>query len=276
MTEFNILDKINETNKSFKSINNKKLLSVSKIIETISNKFDKEEQSKKCFEKYYNDINSKYYHMTQEEILKLWNDKSELGKSNGSLLDKFIDFYFKTIYDNNAKSIHLLEIENFLNKDEYFLNKNLFNKCLNFIKFYEAYILKNNINLIGHELWMIDNINKIRGRLDALFSYKNELLIIDWKQTENITTTNKWDHLFGPLSLYDDCDLNKYTIQIYLYKFILKNIYKFNNQIETRIIQLLDNKYSIYKPIIEYSDNLIIDIINYTKQKLDNDGTTTK
>lgn len=262
-----ILNNILETNDKIE-INKKEFISVSKIIDNISNKFDKEKQSLKCFEKYFNDINSKYYQMTQEQILEQWEEKSKIGKSNGSMLDEFIDFYIKTIYDDTAKTVHSIEIENFLSNKVYYDNKNLFNKCLNFIRFYEAYILKNNIQFIGNEIWMIDNINKVRGRLDALFSYRNELLVIDWKQTENITTENKWDNLLGPMSIYSDCDLNKYTIQVYLYKFILKNIYKFNNNIETRIIQLLDNSYKIYKPIIEYNDNMIIDIIDYVKNKI--------
>ena len=262
-----ILNNILETNENFK-INKKEFISVSKIIDNISNKFDKEKQSLKCFEKYFNDINSKYYQMTQEQILEQWEEKSKIGKLNGSMLDEFIDFYIKTIYNDTGKTIHLMEIENFLSNKVYYDNKNLFNKCLSFIKFYETYILKNNIQFIGNELWMIDNIHKVRGRLDALFSYKNELLVIDWKQTENITTDNKWDNLLGPMSIYSDCDLNKYTIQVYMYKFILKNIYKFNNNIETRIIQLLDNSYKIYKPIIEYNDNMIIDIIDYVKNKI--------
>lgn len=257
-----ILKIINEKNNSIKK---EKRISVSSIIHNISNEFDKELQSQRCFEKYYNDPNSKYYNKTKDDILKLWEEKSTIGKTNGSLLDKFIDFYTKQLYSDNFDENN---IYNFLDAEEY--HQSIYNKCLNFKLFYENYIIKNNINFIGNEIWMIDDINNVIGRLDALFMYKDELLVIDWKQNETISIDNKFQHLLGPLNMYDDCDLNKYTIQVYLYKFILSNIYKFNNIIVTRIIQLLDNgtKYKIFKPIIPYSDNLVIDIINYSKNKI--------
>ncbi len=41
--------------------------SVTKIVELCKAEFDKEKVSKQCFEKYYEDVTSPYYHKTQEE-----------------------------------------------------------------------------------------------------------------------------------------------------------------------------------------------------------------
>ena len=99
---------------------------------------------------------------------------------------------------------------------------------------------------------------------DAKLPGVQNLLLIDWKNTEKIETSNSYTKLKGPLYKYDDCELNRYTIQLYIYVYILRKVYRLT---DVRIIPLLVQigavEYAIYAPQIPYSDELVCDIISF-------------
>ena len=59
-------------------------MSVSKLIEYMHKEFDKEGVAKKCFEKGFNDPESKYYQMDVNAILESWEAKATESKKYGS------------------------------------------------------------------------------------------------------------------------------------------------------------------------------------------------
>lgn len=99
----------------------------------------------------------------------------------------------------------------------------------------------------------------------------DKLLVIDWKNTENITTSNPYKKLKGPLYNYDACDLNTYTIQVYIYTYIIRKKYNLKNiKIVPLIVQMGTEEYKMYVPQIPYSDELIEKIIEYAIGEINN------
>ena len=120
-----------------------------------------------------------------------------------------------------------------------------------------------------------DTEKKINGRLDALFSLKisdsdNCLILIDWKNSKKISISNSFEKMRGPLYRYDSCDLNAYTVQLYMYTYMLRKKYKIKNNIIPLIVRIGESDYEIYSPQIPYSDSLVEDIILYASEQINN------
>ena len=257
----NFLKELNDATKGkSREIYSKCKYSVSKIVEAMHAPFDKESVANKTFSKYFNDPNSKYYHMSVQEIIDSWNAKAELGRNNGKILDTYIGM----ILENH-------ESKDILEKYKTSLSESVAtNKCNIFDKFYKENV-ENKLEYVTREQILHDETNGVVGRFDALF-LKNDaklpgvqnLLLIDWKNTEKIETSNLYNKLKGPLYKYDDCELNRYTIQLYIYVYILRKVYHLNDiRIIPLLVQIGSVEYTIYAPQIPYSDELVSDIISF-------------
>ena len=257
----NFLKELNDATKGkSREIYSKCKYSVSKIVEVMHAPFDKECVANKTFSKYFNDPNSKYYHMSVQEIIDSWNAKAELGRNNGKILDTYIGM----ILENH-------ESKDILEKYKTSLSESVAtNKCNIFDKFYKENV-ENKLEYVTREQILHDETNGVVGRFDALF-LKNDaklpgvqnLLLIDWKNTEKIETSNLYNKLKGPLYKYDDCELNRYTIQLYIYVYILRKVYHLTDiRIIPLLVQIGSVEYAIYAPQIPYSDELVSDIISF-------------
>ena len=257
----NFLKELNDATKGkSREIYSKCKYSVSKIVEVMHAPFDKEGVANKTFSKYFNDPNSKYYHMSVQEIIDSWNAKAELGRNNGKILDTYIGM----ILENH-------ESKDILEKYKTSLSEIVAtNKCNIFDKFYKENV-ENKLEYVTREQILHDETTGVVGRFDALF-IKNDakfsgvqnLLLIDWKNTEKIETSNLYNKLKGPLYKYDDCELNRYTIQLYIYVYILRKVYHLTDiRIIPLLVQIGSVEYAIYAPQIPYSDELVSDIISF-------------
>lgn len=257
----NFLKELNDATKGkSREIYSKCKYSVSKIVEAMHAPFDKESVANNTFSKYFNDPNSKYYHMSVQEIIDSWNVKAELGRNNGKILDTYIGM----ILENH-------ESKDILEKYKTSLSEIVAtNKCNIFDKFYKENV-ENKLEYVTREQILHDETTGVVGRFDALF-LKNDaklpgvqnLLIIDWKNTEKIETSNLYNKLKGPLYKYDDCELNRYTIQLYIYVYILRKVYHLTDiRIIPLLVQIGSVEYAVYAPQIPYSDELVSDIISF-------------
>ena len=238
--------------------------SVSKIVEAVKAPFDKEAVAQKTHDKNYDNPYSEYYHMSVEQILENWEEKAKTGRENGKVLDSWIERILTPNINESMTNEEYLES----------LTEVQRNKCNQFIEFYNNNIV-NKVDFVGRELMLFDKEKKINGRLDALFSLQIDestdcLLLIDWKNSKNITVANSFEKMRGPLYKYDSCDLNGYTVQLYLYAYMLRNKYKVKNKIIPLIVRIGENDYEIYSPQIPYSDSLVDDIISYASEQINN------
>jgi ATP-dependent exoDNAse (exonuclease V) beta subunit len=64
----------------------------------------------------------------------------------------------------------------------------------------------------------------IGGMVDQLFwnTKMSELQIWDWKTNKKIATSNKYQRFTGALSHLEECEFNKYSLQLSIYKYIIK------------------------------------------------------
>ena len=257
----NFLKVLNDATKGkSREIYSKCKYSVSKIVEAMHAPFDKEGVANKTFSKYFNDPNSKYYHMSVQEIIDSWNVKAELGRNNGKILDTYIGM----ILENHESKDILEKYKSSLSEIA------ATNKCNIFDKFYKENV-ENKLEYVTREQILHDETTGVVGRFDALF-LKNDaklpgvqnLLLIDWKNTEKIETSNLYNKLKGPLYKYDDCELNRYTIQLYIYVYILRKVYHLTDiRIIPLLVQIGSVEYAVYAPQIPYSDELVSDIISF-------------
>lgn len=65
----------------------------------------------------------------------------------------------------------------------------------------------------------------IAGMVDIIFfdPATQEILILDWKTNKNpLTTTNIWQSGFAPIDHLQETDINKYSLQLSLYQYIIE------------------------------------------------------
>jgi hypothetical protein len=69
---------------------------------------------------------------------------------------------------------------------------------------------------------------KLAGMMDALFGYNNNVFIFDYKSNGDLTTDEhpkgKYEKMLYPFQDYWKNHLNEYSIQLSLYKLILKEV----------------------------------------------------
>jgi len=238
--------------------------SVSKILNHLKKPFDKDAVAIKTHDKYFDNPESIYYQKSVDDILHMWEEKAEAGRNNGKALDDFIGL----ILDKHASDE---ELNNYMEC----LSDKAKNKCKSYHKFYESSI-ENKIDFLCREQVLAMPELGVNGRLDAMFQYNDNILLIDWKNTEKIECSNRFEKMLGPLYEYDACELNSYTIQVYIYKYILRKVYHlYDVNIVPLIVQVGETEVRTYQPAIEYSDKLIEDCISFAVKAIDEENKLT-
>ena len=255
-----VIDKIVESTDTYqkkKAIYKACPYSVSKILDTLHKPFEKEKKAQEMVEKYFDDPNNRYYHMSYEDIINQWDEAAKTGRENGKLLDKYIGMVLEK-----------KESKDILDKFTSSINEVAGNKCKSWHRFYDSNI-QNKIEFVGRELMLYDEKLKVNGRLDALFLKGDILLLIDWKNNDKISTNNPFEKCKGPLFEYDASDLNLYTVQVYIYAYILITKYHLDDiKIVPLIAQIGQDDFNLYSPMIPYSDTLVSNIISYAKSEI--------
>ena len=271
------MDKIEEIRNKIYSINDtlkplfKGTCSVSNLCSYIKPEFDEKAQAAKCALKGKNNPDYKYYNMSEEEIIQLWHDNSDVSKKYGSLLDDYTSLILNKKSDND---IMLWKLDHNFDDD-----LRLKNTCTGAEQFIEWLLSNTNYIFLGREIPMYIQVgnNKINGRLDALFYDPNTdaYIIIDWKTTEGVSTSNSFNKkLMGPAYMLDDCDMNVYTAQLHLYKKALVETYKLTtyDKISVYVCNLLREEvnakyYKLFPQNYGFNNILLEKIINFASMK---------
>lgn len=210
-----------------------KFQSVTEFIHSFFKPFEEEKIAKKLTSSH-----PKYIGMSTEELIKVWDSNRERGTLVHKEIEEFIRSKKNKITDpKTIQAIH-------------FLNK----KCIK------------SSNVLIPELIIFSEKLKLAGTIDLVIYNKltNQISIIDWKTNKRINkspfkqsdTGLKWPTLNIP-----DCNFTHYTLQLSLYKYILKNIYKVPvNGIF--LMHLKENEYELHH--CNYSEEIIIKML---KQK---------
>jgi len=178
------------------SYNGDKLTSVTKFIQRFKEEFDSDKWSKKTAEKTGQE---------QDQVLDEWKKLNERANEIGHATHAWIENFFKGVYQPIPRDFEIIDRINKFNKIYY----DKIHK-LTPIKF-EQRVFSTKWNLAG--------------TFDALFSYQDKLVIVDWKTNKKFDTESKYNKkLLTPFETEDECKLTEYSIQISLYALMLEEV----------------------------------------------------
>ena len=208
-----------------------KKLSISNALNMLMTPFDSEGVSIKTSEKYFDNPESEYYHMTAEQIREAWAAKGATSTHYGSLLDDYIG----AILTGTENDLRLFKLDNGYDYDE-----RLHGLCDSFDNFYSVLSKSGDTEFIDREKYLYLKVkNPFRneegqneymymyGRFDALFRNKRtgKYILIDWKSSGTVDkVADKWTKkMLGPMFKYPQLNWYQYTLQLYFYKQALLN-----------------------------------------------------
>jgi ATP-dependent exoDNAse (exonuclease V) beta subunit len=177
----------------------KRFISVTQFISSFHEEFDTEGLSQKEAEKTG---------QTQEEILKLWKETNDRANFIGSTTHDWIEKYFKKTYQDLPNDLDVIDRINKFNV--------AFGKWLH------------KLSPVTFEQRIFSKKWNIAGTIDSLFIYKDKIIMLDWKTNKLFTDDDhykgRYQKLLSPFGDFYKNHFNEYSIQVSLYKLILKEI----------------------------------------------------
>jgi hypothetical protein len=207
-TAFNDVTFYDEPHKYY--LDGKELISVTTLIHKYQEEFN---------ETYWSEYKGNQFNINPEEILRAWKFINKKGTIRGSAIHDYAENLFQNKKFEYPKQLILKEF----GFDPVLYTYNICKKHVD--KFYND--IQNKLIPIRTELIVYDKETLIGGMLDILFwnVKTKEFQIWDWKTNKEFTYEMKNRHLINDLFLLEDCDLELYSLQLGLYKYIIeKNI----------------------------------------------------
>jgi PD-(D/E)XK nuclease superfamily len=206
LAKFNIIKYHDAHHKYF--IGEQELISGTAFVGMFKEKFDSAGQAVKS---------AKKKGVSVDEILADWDFKGDFSRTKGTLLHHYAENHWQ----NKVFPI------DYTTYDEKFgegLMKERLEEC---IRMFHNFYLKAKKNLIpvAMELVIGDAEIGIGGMVDCLFwnDKYNEYQIWDWKTSKEINEFSKFrTRLKAPLNFLHECELETYSIQLNLYKYIIQ------------------------------------------------------
>jgi ATP-dependent exoDNAse (exonuclease V) beta subunit len=174
----------------------KEYISVTRYIEQFHKPFDQNYHSLRIAQKRG---------VPQEWVLSEWKELNDYANYIGHETHLWIENYFLQKWQNLPTNLDIIHR----------INK--------FNKIYATNMHK--LIPIAFEVRVFSKKWKIAGMIDALFLYRNQIFIIDYKTNKEFTTDSNLkykERLRYPFESYYKTHLNEYSIQISLYALILK------------------------------------------------------
>lgn len=170
-------------------------ISVTQFISRFHKKFDSDYWSKKKAEEAG---------VEQDVILEQWKALNERANEIGTATHNWIENYFNGLHQNLPSDLDIIDR----------INK--------FNLIYATHLHK--LTPVKFEQRIFSKRWRIAGMIDSLFLYKDKLVMVDYKTNKKFETNNSYEKLLEPFQEYDKCHLTEYSIQLSLYKLILKEI----------------------------------------------------
>lgn len=210
------------------------------------------------------------YHIDLEKIIlnmKLsWANIARIGVTRGSAMHDYNENLWRgkkmhNEFDNKFEQSHT-------GVDEYEYKMSIYKLRMfsdNFYNDHKEYLIP-----ISLEQVVSDDELLIAGQIDCLFFdlRDNEYYLYDYKTDKKIETSNYFGK-FKKLNL-DDCNYNKYSLQVYLYKYILEKHTSIRIK-DCKIVWLNkdQNNYKIYN--LKNVSSEVEYLIEERKKQLNND-----
>ena len=221
--------------------------SVTEFISTFFQPFNEMEIAKKLIK------HPKYQKKNVSDILEDWEQR----RNRGTIVHKEIEDFITQMSNND--SIIMPEGLDLKSK-----------QGIEFLKtsYYKQPEKKKN-NLIFSEVKVFSEKLKLAGTIDLLIynKEKNEISLIDWKTNQNIKKKDK-AYKYGrqgtPAQKIYDCNFEKYTLQLSMYRYILEKFYN----VSVSGLYILHLKETCFKvmPCL-FESNHIINMLVYTQKR---------
>lgn len=181
------------------TLNGQHLISVTQFISRFHKEFDTEFWSQKKADER---------EISQEELLKEWKQLNDRANEIGTATHNWIENYFNRIHQDLPTDIDVID------------RINKFNVA------YAKYLYK--LTPIKFEQRIFSRKWNIAGMIDSLFLYKDKVIIMDWKTNKLFTDDDhykgKYEKLLDPFDDFYKNHHNEYSIQVSLYKLILREV----------------------------------------------------
>jgi len=204
-TTFNNIKYFDEPHKYF--VNNKQFISVTTLIHKYQEEFN---------EDYWADYKGSQFNISPDKVKRAWRFINKKGTMKGSAIHD----YAENIFQNKIFEYPERQIINEFGFDpilpEYEITKKLVDK------FYDD--ARGKLIPIKTEFVVYDVESMIAGMLDILFYNvkTKEIQIYDWKTNKKFSNGETGRHLLGELCVIEDCDLEIYSLQLSMYKYIIE------------------------------------------------------
>lgn len=176
------------------------LFSVTEYIHNWFPEFDMVAMAEKCSK----GKNPKYRGRDPEDIIKEWEKKREDAAHKGTNVHNFCEHYLT---------------KDDLPSPEDERERQLFKSAADFMN-----ELTGRHKILDCEKLVFSPSLKLAGTFDLLLEDKEtgEIIIADWKTSEEIKTSNYFGKGLSVLSFMDDCNFNHYSLQLNLYQHIIE------------------------------------------------------
>lgn len=187
-------------------VNGKKCISVTTLIHQYENEFEEE---------YWAEKKANEFQLTTKEIIRAWRFINKKGIMKGSLVHQYGELLFQNKKFEYPKETVIKEFGFDPVYEEYKIS------ISHLDKFHK--LAKNKLIPVKLEGIFYDEDSLIAGMADMLFYNitKNEYQIWDYKTNKEFSSKSDFK-LKYPFNNIDQCDLEIYSLQLYLYKFLIE------------------------------------------------------
>jgi hypothetical protein len=188
-------------------IDNKELISVTTLIHKYQEEFQ---------EDFWAEIKGCQHDLTPNQVKRAWRFINKKGTIKGSAIHD----YAENMFQNKEFDYPLHTILTEFGFDPVWNEYQTTKKHVE--AFYKA--VQGKLIPIRTEFVVYDRESLIGGMLDMLFYNvkAREFQIWDWKTNKKFIREEKSRHLLNELCMIEDCDLEVYSLQLELYKYIIE------------------------------------------------------
>jgi hypothetical protein len=228
---------------------------------------------------------SKYYGMTPEEIKAKWAASGEEASTAGTRMHLDIEYFynsshFEELWLAKKKAGTLAIAPADFDKSVAAMKKddNWEPKLSPEWTMFQNYQEKIGSKMIPFRTeWLVFNERiKVAGSIDMLYMKKDgTYAIYDWKRSKEIKTENRYQSGLGPVMHLPDTNYWHYSLQLNVYRMILKEKYDMDvNELALVILHPNNPTFQVIKVnIMEEEINAMFDTRLRALQKPGNDGT---
>lgn len=183
--------------------------SVSSLIATLHDPFDKE---------HWSEYVAKKYNCPTWQVLHAWDFANAYSTNTGSYVHEELEKYAcKTYLDRDIKTLTI---------DMRLVDLERANRLIEQGKKWLDDIIKQDYTLFATELLMCNHAKKLCGTADLIFYKEGKLHIADWKTNDKDLTKPPYGGktMLPPVNMFPDNPYGHYSLQLNIYKRMLEQI----------------------------------------------------